>query len=162
VHYAEIVSSIASRSAGPGTRANIDEFTQTTASAIETIGGARRGKAIIVLNPAEPPILMRNTVFCLSDEADTSEIVRSIERMVDEVRGYVDGYRLKQEVQFDRIGAGNAMILHGAGVYTGIKTSVYLEVEGSAHYLPAYAGNLDIMTSAALSTAERLAERNRN
>ena len=162
VHYAEIVSSIASKSAGPGTRANIDEFTQTTARAIETVGGARRGKAIIVLNPAEPPIMMRNTVFCLSDEADAGEIARSIERMVDEVREYVGGYRLKQEVQFDRIGAGNAMILHGAGVYTGIKTSVFLEVEGSAHYLPAYAGNRDIMTSAALSTAERLAERNRN
>jgi acetaldehyde dehydrogenase len=162
VHYAEIVSSIASRSAGPGTRANIDEFTQTTARAIETVGGARRGKAIIVLNPAEPPILMRNTVFCLSDEADAGEIARSIKRMVDEVREYVGGYRLKQEVQFDRIGDGNAMILHGAGVHTGIKTSVFLEVEGSAHYLPAYAGNLDIMTSAALRTAERLAERNRN
>jgi acetaldehyde dehydrogenase len=162
VHYAEIVSSIASKSAGPGTRANIDEFTQTTARAIETVGGARRGKAIIVLNPAEPPIMMRNTVFCLSDEADTGEIARSIERIADEVREYVGGYRLKQEVQFDQIGSGNAMILHGAGVYTGIKTSVFLEVEGSAHYLPAYAGNLDIMTSAALSTAERLAERNRN
>ncbi|HXB68649.1 MAG TPA: acetaldehyde dehydrogenase (acetylating) [Candidatus Acidoferrales bacterium] len=162
VHYAEIVSSIASRSAGPGTRANIDEFTQTTARAVEIVGGARRGKAIIVLNPAEPPINMRNTVFCLSDEADTAEIARSIERMVDEVRGYVGGYRLKQEVQFDRIGADNAMILHGAGVFTGIKTSVFLEVEGSAHYLPAYAGNLDIMTSAALTTGERLAEQKWN
>ena len=162
VHYAEIVSSIASKSAGPGTRANIDEFTQTTARAIEIVGGARRGKAIIVLNPAEPPIMMRNTIFCLSDEADTAEIARSIERTVDEVRDYVGGYRLKQEVQFDRIGADNAMILHGVGVFTGIKTSVFLEVEGSAHYLPSYAGNLDIMTSAALSTAERLAERNWN
>jgi acetaldehyde dehydrogenase len=158
VHYAEIVSSISSKSAGPGTRANIDEFTQTTARAIEIVGGARRGKAIIVLNPAEPPVIMRNTVFCLSDEADTSAIARSIERMVDEVRVYVGGYRLKQEVQFDRIGADNAMILHGAGVFTGIKTSVFLEVEGSAHYLPAYAGNLDIMTSAALTTGERLAQ----
>ncbi len=162
VHYAEIVSSIASKSAGPGTRANIDEFTQTTARAIEIVGGARRGKAIIVLNPAEPPINMRNTVFCLSDEADTAEIARSIERMVDEVRDYVGGYRLKQEVQFDRIGVDNAMILHGAGVFTGIKTSVFLEVEGSAHYLPAYAGNLDIMTSAALTTGERLAEQKWN
>jgi acetaldehyde dehydrogenase len=158
VHYAEIVSSIASKSAGPGTRANIDEFTQTTARAIEIVGGARRGKAIIVLNPAEPPIMMRNTIFCLSDEADTAEIARSIERTVDEVRSYVGGYRLKQDVQFDRMGADNAMILHGVGVFTGIKTSVFLEVEGSAHYLPSYAGNLDIMTSAALSTAERLAE----
>ena len=162
VHYAEIVSSIASKSAGPGTRANIDEFTQTTARAVEIVGGARRGKAIIVLNPAEPPIMMRNTIFCLSDEADTAEIARSIERTVDEVRDYVGGYRLKQEVQIDRIGADNAMNLHGVGVFTGIKTSVFLEVEGSAHYLPSYAGNLDIMTSAALSTAERLAERNWN
>ena len=162
VHYAEIVSSIASKSAGPGTRANIDEFTQTTARAIEIVGGARNGKAIIVLNPAEPPIMMRNTIFCLSSEADTAEIARSIERTVDEVRAHVAGYRLKQEVQFDRIGADNAMILHGVGVFTGIKTSVFLEVEGSAHYLPSYAGNLDIMTSAALSTAERLAERNWN
>ena len=105
---------------------------------------------------------MRNTVFCLSDEADTAEIARSIERMVDEVRGYVGGYRLKQEVQFDRIGADNAMILHGVGVFTGIKTSVFLEVAGSAHYLPSYAGNLDIMTSAALTTGERLAEQKWN
>jgi acetaldehyde dehydrogenase len=161
VHYAEIVSSIASKSAGPGTRANIDEFTQTTARAIEIVGGARHGKAIIVLNPAEPPIIMRNTVFCLSDEADTTAIARSIEQMADQVRSYVCGYRLKQEVQFDRIGPDNPMLVHGVGAFTGIKTSVFLEIEGSAHYLPAYAGNLDIMTSAALSTAERLAERNR-
>jgi acetaldehyde dehydrogenase len=157
VHYAEIVASIASKSAGPGTRANIDEFTQTTAGAIETVGGARRGKAIIVLNPAEPPVIMRNTVFCLSEEADTSAIARSIERMVEEVRAYVPGYRLKQEVQFDRVNAENPMIIPGMGAFTGVKTSVFLEIEGSAHYLPAYAGNLDIMTSAALSTAERLA-----
>jgi acetaldehyde dehydrogenase len=159
VHYAEIVASIASKSAGPGTRANIDEFTETTARAIETVGGARKGKAIIVLNPAEPPVIMRNTVFCLSEEADTAAIARSIARMVEEVRSYVPGYRLKQEVQFDRIGADNAMILPGIGAFTGIKTSVFLEIEGAAHYLPAYAGNLDIMTSAALSTGERLAER---
>jgi acetaldehyde dehydrogenase len=158
VHYAEIVASIASRSAGPGTRANIDEFTETTARAIETVGGARKGKAIIVLNPAEPPVIMRNTVFCLSEEADTAEIARSIERMTELVRAYVPGYRLKKEVQFDRIGAENAMILPGIGAFTGIKTSVFLEIEGAAHYLPAYAGNLDIMTSAALSTGERLAE----
>ena len=148
VRYAEIVASIASKSAGPGTRANIDEFTQTTARAIEIVGGARRGKAIIVLNPAEPPVIMRNTVFCLSDAADTAAIAASIERMAGRVQEYVPGYRLKQEVQFDRVGADDA-----------IKTSVFLEIEGSAHYLPAYAGNLDIMTSAALTTAERLAER---
>jgi acetaldehyde dehydrogenase len=149
VHYAEIVASIASKSAGPGTRANIDEFTETTARAIETVGGARRGKAIIVLNPAEPPVMMRNTVFCLSEEADTAAIARSIERMVE-------------EVQFDRIGSESAMIVPGVGAFTGIKTSVFLEIEGSAHYLPAYAGNLDIMTSAALSTGERLAEQKWN
>ena len=101
---------------------------------------------------------MRNTVFCLSEEADTAAIAGSIERMVEQVRAYVRGYRLKQEVQFDRIGSDNAMIVPGVGAFTGVKTSVYLEIEGSAHYLPAYAGNLDIMTSAALSTGERLAE----
>jgi len=158
VAYAEIVATVASRSAGPGTRKNIDEFTRTTASGIEKVGGARRGKAIIILNPAEPPVIMRNTVFCLSEEADTAAIARSIDRMVEEVRAYVPGYRLKQEVQFDRVGAENAMILPGIGAFTGIKTSVFLEIEGAAHYLPAYAGNLDIMTSAALSTGERLAQ----
>jgi acetaldehyde dehydrogenase len=162
VHYAEIVASIASKSAGPGTRANIDEFTETTARAIEKVGGARRGKAIIVLNPAEPPVIMRNTVFCLSEEADTIAVARSIERMVEDVRAYVPGYRLKQEVQFDRIGTGEAMILPGIGAFTGLKTSVFLEIEGAAHYLPAYAGNLDIMTSAALSTGERLAQQKWN
>jgi acetaldehyde dehydrogenase len=157
VHYAEIVASISSKSAGPGTRANIDEFTQTTARAIETVGGARLGKAIIVLNPADPPIIMRNTVFCLSEPADTAAIAASIDAMVRDVQTYVPGYRLKQEVQFDRIGVDNAMILPGVGAFTGIRTSVYLEIEGAAHYLPAYAGNLDIMTSAALKTGERLA-----
>ncbi len=162
VHYAEIVASISSKSAGPGTRANIDEFTQTTARAIESVGGARRGKAIIVLNPADPPIIMRNTVFCLSEPADTAAIAASIDSMVREVQAYVPGYRLKQDVQFDRIGVDNAMILPGVGAFTGVRTSVYLEIEGAAHYLPAYAGNLDIMTSAALKTGERLAERNWN
>jgi len=146
VHYAEIVSSIASKSAGPGTRANIDEFTHTTACAIERIGGAAKGKAIIVLNPAEPPLIMRNTVFCLTDETDRHALVASIERMVADVRTYVPGYRLKQEIQFD-------------SVARGLKTSIYLEIEGAGHYLPSYAGNLDIMTSAALKTAERLAEK---
>jgi acetaldehyde dehydrogenase len=149
VHYAEIVSSIASKSAGPGTRANIDEFTHTTASAIEQIGGAAKGKAIIILNPAEPPLIMRNTVFCLTDEADRDAIVASVERMLAEVQSYVPGYRLKQAVQFDT-------------VTRGMKTSIYLEIEGAGHYLPAYAGNLDIMTSAALRTAERLMEMRQN
>lgn len=159
VHYGEIVASIASKSAGPGTRANIDEFTETTAKAIEVVGGAGRGKAIIVLNPAEPPLIMRDTVFTLSADADPDAIRASVEAMVAEVARYVPGYRLKQEVQFERIGDNNPVRIPGYGTFSGIKTSVFLEVEGAAHYLPAYAGNLDIMTSAALRTAERIAER---
>ena len=158
VRYAEIVASIASRSAGPGTRANIDEFTRTTARGIERVGGAERGKAIIVLNPAEPPLIMRDTVFCLSEEADQAAIAASIEEMVAAVQDYVPGYRLKQEVQFERFGGNDPLRIPGLGDVTGLKSSVYLEVEGAAHYLPAYAGNLDIMTSAALATAERLVE----
>jgi acetaldehyde dehydrogenase len=150
VHYAEIVASISSRSAGPGTRANIDEFTRTTAHGIERVGGAGKGKAIIVLNPAEPPLIMRDTVFCLSDPADTAAVAESIRSMVREVQTYVPGYRLKQEVQFDLIDSGK---------FRGLRSSVFLEVEGAAHYLPAYAGNLDIMTSAALRTGEELARR---
>ncbi len=158
VHYAEIVASIASKSAGPGTRANIDEFTQTTAHGIESVGGADKGKAIIVLNPAEPPLIMRDTVFCLSDDADEAAIAGAVEQMVDEVRHYVPGYRLKQDIQFERFGNNNPLRIPGLGDVPGLKSSVYLEVEGAAHYLPAYAGNLDIMTSAALATAERLVE----
>ena len=159
VHYAEIVSSIASKSAGPGTRANIDEFTDTTARGIERIGGAAKGKAIIVLNPAEPPVMMRGTVFTLSSGAEEREIEASITEMVKKVQAYVPGYRLKQEIQFERFGANNRIRLPGIGEFEGIKTSVFLEVEGAAHYLPAYAGNLDIMTSAALATAEKIAAR---
>lgn len=159
VHYAEIVASISSRSAGPGTRANIDEFTETTARGIEVVGGARRGKAIIVLNPAEPPLLMRDTVYTLSDEADRDAIAGSVEEMVAEVQSYVPGYRLKQDLQFERFGANAPLRIPGLGEFTGVKTSVFLEVEGAGHYLPRYAGNLDIMTSAALKTAERLVER---
>ncbi|WP_372345286.1 acetaldehyde dehydrogenase (acetylating) [Streptomyces sp. KL116D] len=158
VHYGEIVASIASRSAGPGTRANIDEFTETTSSAIEQVGGAARGKAIIVLNPAEPPLIMRDTVHCLVSAADTEAIAASVREMVERVQAYVPGYRLKQEVQFDAVHPGDA--LHGLvpeGTGEALKVSVFLEVEGAAHYLPAYAGNLDIMTSAALRTAERMA-----
>ncbi|WP_117208474.1 acetaldehyde dehydrogenase (acetylating) [Allorhizocola rhizosphaerae] len=145
VSYGEIVASISSRSAGPGTRQNIDEFTETTARAIEVVGGAAKGKAIIVLNPAEPPLLMRDTIYCLCPdmEADQAAIAKSVQDMVSEVQAYVPGYRLKQEVQFDR---------HELG----LQVSVFLEVSGAGHYLPAYAGNLDIMTSAALRTAERL------
>ena len=160
VHYGEIVASIASKSAGPGTRANIDEFTETTAKAIETVGGARRGKAIIVLNPAEPPLIMRDTVYCLTDEADEAAIEASIEAMVAEVQSYVPGYRLKQKVQFEKIGHNSRLLIPEMDEsFTGLKVSVFLEVEGAAHYLPAYAGNLDIMTSAAMKTAERLVER---
>ncbi len=158
VHYAEIVASIASRSAGPGTRANIDEFTETTAKGIEVVGGAERGKAIIVLNPAEPPLLMRDTIYTLSADGDTGAIAGSVESMVAEVQSYVPGYRLKQDVQFERFGSNNPLSIPGLGDFTGIKASIFLEVEGAGHYLPTYAGNLDIMTSAALKTAERLVE----
>lgn len=159
VHYAEIVASIASASAGPGTRANIDEFTETTSRGIEVVGGADKGKAIIVLNPADPPMIMRDTVFTLSSGASEAEIEASVLAMVDRVRAYVPGYRLKQKVQFERFGANNPAQIPGVGSFEGIKTSVFLEVEGAAHYLPAYAGNLDIMTSAALTTAEAIARR---
>lgn len=160
VHYGEIVASIASKSAGPGTRANIDEFTETTSRAIVDVGGATHGKAIIVLNPAEPPLIMRDTVYCLTGEGDQTVIAKSVEDMVAEVQTYVPGYRLKQAVQFERIGSNRPLrIPEMGGEFTGLKVTVFLEVEGAAHYLPAYAGNLDIMTSAALRTAERIAER---
>jgi len=141
VEYAEIVATVASRSAGPGTRRNIDEFTRTTASGIEKVGGARRGKAIIILNPAEPPLLMRDTVHCLTeDEPDRERIASSIRAMIEEVRKYVPGYRLANGPVFD-----------------GRRVSVFLEVAGLGDYLPRYAGNLDIMTAAALRTGEMLA-----
>jgi len=155
VHYAEIIASIASKSAGPGTRANIDEFTETTSKAIEVIGGAAKGKAIIIMNPAEPPLIMRDTVYVLSEAVDPSKVEASIEEMAAAVQAYVPGYRLKQKVQFDEVRDLN---IPGHGKFSGLKTSVFLEVEGAAHYLPAYAGNLDIMTSAALATAERMAQ----
>ena len=158
VHYAEIVASIASKSAGPGTRANIDEFTVTTATGLEAVGGAVRGKAIIVLNPADPPVMMRNTVYTLSEDVDTVLIAESVAKQVEEVQSYVPGYRLKQEVQFERIGDNTPLKIPGLGEFVGLKTSVFLEVEGAAHYLPNYAGNLDIMTSASLKTAERLVQ----
>jgi acetaldehyde dehydrogenase len=155
VLYAEIVASIASKSAGPGTRANIDEFTMTTAHGLERVGGARHAKAMIILNPAEPPLMMRDTVFCLVGECDEEAVRASIERMVAAVRSYVKGYRLKQAVQFERI--EEPVFIPHLGLVTGTKVTVLLEIEGAAHYLPAYAGNLDIMTSAALATGERLA-----
>lgn len=155
VVYGEIVASIASKSAGPGTRANIDEFTETTARAITGVGGAEHGKAIIVLNPAEPPLVMRDTVFCLVEAAaDEAAIRASVDEMAAEVRTYVPGYRLKQEVQFDVVEEDYVPALDRA--FKGTKVSIFLEVSGAGHYLPEYAGNLDIMTSAALRTAERL------
>jgi acetaldehyde dehydrogenase (acetylating) len=143
VRYAEIVATISSKSAGPGTRANIDEFTRTTARGIEIIGGAQRGKAIIILNPAEPPILMRDTVYALVEEGkmDQEQISRSIHEMVKTVQSYVPGYRLRTEPLFD-----------------GNKVTVFLEVEGAGDYLPKYSGNLDIMTAAAVKVAEELAQ----
>jgi acetaldehyde dehydrogenase len=161
VPYAEIVASIASRSAGPGTRANIDEFTETTAAAIEAVGGAGRGKAIIVLNPAEPPLIMRDTVLALIGEADHEEIRASVEAMVRQVATYVPGYRLKQDVQFRKVNADEPVhtLLPDGSPSVTHQVTVFLEVEGAAHYLPAYAGNLDIMTSAALRVAESLAAR---
>jgi acetaldehyde dehydrogenase len=159
VHYAEIVASVSSRSAGPGTRANIDEFTRTTARAIEVVGGATKGKAIIILNPAEPPMIMRDTVFTLSEGAEEETIRASVEAMVKKVQAYVPGYRLKQQVQFERFGDNNPLTIPGMGTFTGIKTMILLEVEGAGDYLPPYSGNLDIMTAAAKATGELLAER---
>lgn len=156
VHYGEIVASIASKSAGPGTRANIDEFTETTAQAIQDVGGATVGKAIIILNPAEPPLVMRDTVFTLSEPADQDLIRQRIADMVKEVQQYVPGYALHQEVQFEEIPESNPVFIDGIGMVSGLKTSVFLKVEGAGHYLPKYAGNLDIMTSAALAVGERL------
>ncbi len=156
VHYGEIVASIASKSAGPGTRANIDEFTETTSEAIEKVGRATRGKAIIILNPAEPPLVMRDTVFTLSEMADQEKIRESIHAMVAEVQQYVPGYSLHQEVQFEEIPADKPVFIEGVGRVSGLKTSVLLQVVGAGHYLPEYAGNLDIMTSAAMATGERM------
>jgi len=149
VPYAEIVASVASRSAGPGTRANIDEFTQTTAEAVEEVGGAARGKAIIILNPVEPPMIMRDTVFCMiAPDADRDAITASVHDMIAEVQHYVPGYTLRADPQFDepREGwAGNARV------------AVFLEVRGNGDYLPPYAGNLDIMTAAAAQVGELMA-----
>jgi acetaldehyde dehydrogenase len=136
VRYGEIVASIASKSAGPGTRANIDEFTETTSRAIEVVGGAEHGNAVIVLNPADPPLIMRDTVYCLCDDADTEAIAASVDAMVAEVGTYVPGYRLKQKVRFERVGLnGPLRIPEMQGEFTGLKVSDFLEVEGAAHYL---------------------------
>ncbi|WKG05403.1 acetaldehyde dehydrogenase (acetylating) [Mycolicibacterium sp. HK-90] len=158
VSYAEIISSISSRSAGPGTRANIDEFTETTSAALHIVGGARRSKAVMVLNPAAPPVLMRNTVYCLVEgDADPNTIENDVTAMVDKVSSYVPGYRLKQRVQFETFSAARPLYIPESGKFTGTRVTVMLEVTGAAHYLPAYAGNLDVMTSAAKATAERIA-----
>ena len=162
VAYAEIVASVASKSAGPGTRANIDEFTETTAHAIEVVGGAARGKAIIVLNPADPPMIMRDTIIALTprlDEAQREAVSDSVRAMVDAVAEYVPGYRLKHAVQFSEHGSEvDAVVPEASRSDRYTKVSVFIEVEGAAHYLPAYAGNLDIMTSAALRVGEQLAQ----
>lgn len=159
VPYAEIVASIASRSAGPGTRANVDEFTETTSKAIEQVGGARRGKAVIILNPAEPPMLMRDTVMAIVEEPKFDLITASVVEMVEQVAKYVPGYRLKQDVLITPVPADEPLrTLFEAQPKDRWKVSVFLEVEGAAHYLPAYAGNLDIMTSAALEVASRISQ----
>src|SRR5208337_1846871 len=143
VIWGEIVASISSKSAGPGTRANIDEFTETTSKAICALGGAERGKAIIILNPAEPPLIMRDTVFTLSQGGTQEAIEKSVAEMVAAVQKYVPGYRLKQKVQFEHIGDNHPVRIPGVGPCSGLKTTIFLEVEGAAHYLPACAGNLD-------------------
>jgi acetaldehyde dehydrogenase len=160
VPYAEIVASVSSKSAGPGTRANIDEFTETTAHAIEKVGGAGRGKAIIILNPADPPLIMRDTVYALIGGADHDAVAASVRKMVAEVATYVPGYRLVQQIQFTPVEQADVQTLlaDGSGP-VDTKVTVFLEVEGAAHYLPAYAGNLDIMTSAAMRVAEKIAQR---
>jgi acetaldehyde dehydrogenase len=158
VSYAEIVSSISAKSAGPGTRANIDEFTETTSTALQVVGGAQRGKAVMIINPADPPVLMRNTVYCLVDgDADHHAIENDVLAMVEKVNAYVPGYRLKQRVQFETFSSERPLYIPETGKFTGTRVMVLLEVTGAAHYLPAYAGNLDIMTSAAKATAERIA-----
>jgi acetaldehyde dehydrogenase len=158
VSYAEIVSSISAKSAGPGTRANIDEFTETTSTALQVVGGAQRGKAVMIINPADPPVMMRNTVYCLVDgDADHHAIEADVLAMVDNVNSYVPGYRLKQRTQFETFSAERPLYIPETGKFAGTRVTVLLEVTGAAHYLPAYAGNLDIMTSAAKTTAERIA-----
>jgi len=149
VSYAEIVASVSSVSAGPGTRANIDEFTRTTAAGVETIGGAARGKAIIILNPAEPPMIMRDTIFCaVPPDADTDAIIASVFAMEKAVQEYVPGYRLLQEPQIDE---------PSAATQGQTKVSIFVEVEGAGDYLPPYSGNLDIMTAAAAQVGENIA-----
>ncbi len=158
VSYAEVVSSISSKSAGPGTRASIDEFIETTSAALQSVGGAQRGKTVMILNPADPPVLMRNTVYCLVDgDTDHAAIEASVVDMVARVNAYVPGYRLTQGVQFETFTAENPLYIPESGKFTGTRVTTMLEVAGAGDYLPAYAGNLDIMTSAAQATAEHIA-----
>jgi acetaldehyde dehydrogenase len=153
VEYAEIVATVASRSAGPGTRANIDEFTRTTSRGIEVLGGARRGKAIIVLNPADPPMIMRDTIFCaVPADSDLDAIATSVREMVAEVASYVPGYRLLNEPQFDE-----TTVRTSTGTTTMARVSIFVEVEGAGDYLAPYAGNLDIMTAAAVAVGNAMA-----
>ena len=150
VDYAEIVATVSSESAGPGTRQNIDEFTRTTSRAVEVLGGAARGKAIIVLNPADPPIMMRDTIFCsLPTGADHDKVDRSVRQMVESVQAYVPGYRLRSDPQFDEVPDGK-------GGTTG-RVAIFVEVEGAGDFLPPYAGNLDIMTAAAAKVGDEVA-----
>ena len=154
-----IVAAIASKSAGPGTRANLSEFSEKTGRALAKVSGADKAKAISVINPAEPPLIMRDTVYTHSDFADTDAIAESVARMAAAVQAYVPGYRLKQEVQFERFGGNNPLKIPGLGEFSGIKSMIMLEVEGAGDYLPSYSGNLDIMTAAAKATGELLAAR---
>src|SRR5690242_16294254 len=155
VPYAEIVASVSSRSAGPGTRANIDEFTQTTARAIETVGGAARGKAIVILNPADPPMIMRDTVSALVSAVNETVVAGAVADMVDAVAEYVPGYRLRQEVRYSAVPQHDRRRRFVDTAVDVAQVTVFLEVEGAGDYLPAFAGNLDIMTAAAVRVAEQ-------
>jgi acetaldehyde dehydrogenase len=158
VSYAEIVSSMASESVGSEIRSAIDEFAETTVAAVQIVGGAQRGKAMMILNPAVPPMAMRSTVYCLvAGDADHQRIESDVLAMVDKVRAYVPGYRLKQRIQFETFSMANPLYIPETGKFTGTRVTVLLEISGAADYLPFYAGNLDMMTAAAKAAAERIA-----
>jgi acetaldehyde dehydrogenase len=160
VSYAESISSISAKAVGPGTRAIIDDLTQTSVAAMQVVGGAQRGKAMLILNPAVPPMLMRNTVYCLvAGEADHQRIESDLLAMVDKVRSYVPGYRLKQRIQFETFSMASPLYIPETGKFTGTRVTVLVEVTGAADYAPAYAGNIDLMTAAAKATAERITAR---
>ena len=158
VSYAEVLSSLAAESVGPEIRSAIDDLTQTTATAVQVVGGAQRGKAMLILTPAVPPMAMRSTVYCLvAGDADHHRIESDVLAMVDKVRTYVPGYGLKQRIQFETFSMANPLYIPETGKFTGTRVTVLLEIRGAADYLPAYAGNLDILTAAAKATAERIA-----